>query len=77
MKLQKVQIFVLVYFVLVISKFLVKSLAPAHYTTTWKPIFDGMIIGTVAVCILYFAWIFISAWLRNKREEITGKNGVR
>jgi hypothetical protein len=76
MKLKKVQIFLVVYIAVLLVKFAVKSFDPNRYITL-KPVFDGVVVGLTAVCILYFAWIFISAWLRNKREEAAGGNGVK
>jgi Na+-driven multidrug efflux pump len=68
MKLKTIQIFLIVYIVLALAQFAVKEFDQSQYLSL-KPVFNGMMIGLVASCLIYYARIFVVAWLRNKKEE--------
>jgi hypothetical protein len=73
MKLKGIQIFLVIYIVLALVQFAVKEFDQSQYLSL-KPIFNWMFIGLAAACVLYYARIFITAWLRNRKEEAAGQN---
>ncbi|WP_259071639.1 hypothetical protein HDF24_22700 [Mucilaginibacter sp. X4EP1] len=68
MKLKPIQIFLVIYFILTFIKFIVKELYFSLYINL-KPVFDGLIVATIAISILYYARIYITAWIRFKKED--------
>jgi hypothetical protein len=72
MKLKKIQIFLILYIAIAVGEFLTKEFFHARYLAL-KPFFDGMIIGVVAVCIFYYARIYVTAWMRNRKEELANR----
>jgi hypothetical protein len=75
MKVKKIQLFVLAYFIIVLVKFAVERLNPVKYISL-KPVFEGMLIGIAIVCVLYYAGIYIIAWVRNRKEEINRRSNA-
>jgi pilus assembly protein TadC len=72
MKLKKIQIFLILYIAIAIGEFLIKEFFHSRYLTL-KPFFDGMLIVVVAACIIYYARIYITAWMRNRKEELANR----
>jgi hypothetical protein len=68
MKLKPIQVFIVVYFILMFIRFVVKDFYSSLYVNL-KPVFDGLIVGIIAICILYYARIYITAWIRFKKED--------
>jgi hypothetical protein len=75
MKLKSIQPFLIAYIILALVEFAVKEFDQAQYLSL-KPIFTGLMIATVAACLIYYAWIFAVAWLRNRKEELAEQHGV-
>jgi hypothetical protein len=72
MKLKVIQLFLVAYLILVFVRFMVKEFYSSYYTSL-KFVFDGMLLGLVIICLLYYARIYITAWLRVKKEQ-SGKS---
>ncbi|TWJ02357.1 hypothetical protein JN11_01329 [Mucilaginibacter frigoritolerans] len=75
MKLKVIQIFLLVYIVVMLAKFSVKQFLSSNYISL-KPVFDGILVGLVIICLLYYARIYITAWIRVKKEEKQKSTGA-
>jgi uncharacterized protein (DUF2062 family) len=75
MKLKSIQPFLIAYIILSLVKFEVKEFDQDQYPS-FKPVFTGLTIATVAACLIYYAWIFVVAWLRNRKEELADQRGV-
>jgi bacteriorhodopsin len=68
MKINKNQIFSVVFILIMLANFIVKHFYQARYTEL-QYVFDGMIVGLLIVWLLYFTRIYVMAWSNNKKEE--------
>jgi len=68
MKLKPIQIFLVLYLILVFIRFVLKEFYFSYYTNL-KYIFNGLLLGLVVVCLVYYARIYITAWIRVKKED--------
>jgi uncharacterized membrane protein len=75
MKLKPIQLFLVAYFILVFVRWVVKT----FYTSTFtglRFVFDGMLLGLVVTCLLYYARIYLTAWIRFKKESKQKSTGA-
>jgi hypothetical protein len=68
MKLKTIQYFLAAYFIVSFVRYVVKEFYSSYFAGL-KFVFDGMLLGLVIICILYYARIYITAWIRIKKED--------
>jgi hypothetical protein len=68
MKIAGIPIAAIALLLVALIRFIIK-----HFYTTYffsvSPYLDGALMGILLVYIIYYANIYITAWVRNKREE--------
>jgi hypothetical protein len=75
MKLKNIQLFLAAYFILVFVRWVVKTFYTSTFTSL-RFVFDGMLLGLVVACLLYYARIYLTAWIRFKKESKQKSTGA-
>jgi len=70
MKIGRIPIASIALLFVVLIRFIVKHFFSLYFFSI-SPYLDGALMGILLVYLLYYANIYISAWVKNKREELT------
>ncbi len=68
MKIKRVPIATISLLVVVLIRFIVKRFFPATYFYA-SVYLDFALVAVVIIYLVYYAKIYITAWLRNRKEE--------
>ncbi|HEY2581813.1 MAG TPA: hypothetical protein VGI43_08405 [Mucilaginibacter sp.] len=70
MKIGSIPIAAITLLFVALTKYIVKNLFAASFSTI-APYLDGALMGILLVYLIYYANIYITAWIRNRKEELT------
>lgn len=69
MKIGRIPLASIVLLVISLISFASKYFFPSAYVSL-RPYFDGALVGAMLVFGLYYANVFISAWINNRKEAL-------
>jgi len=69
MKIGGIPIAAITLLLVALGKYIVKNLFAGYYLVA-APYFDGALMGVLFVYLVYYANIYITAWVRNRKEGV-------
>lgn len=70
MKIGRIPIASIALLLVVLIRFIVKHFFSPYFFSV-SPYLDCALMGILLVYLIYYANIYITAWVRNKREQLT------